>query len=254
MKKLKVLSLALAAAGMVSLTSCLDGGSNTQSGAAFGVVDMMSGGLVNVAYITDDLPIYSPSFEKLNYNQCVLFSYSIDYGSAANTAGNKYVTAQVAEIVKINTLDVAPYLSDTATFFKNELTFTEVGLTGTGYPVKNRLFIGSINPESAKDQNGYDISYNVNAPVVESGRNVYEIIVRGFKKTVSSSEQGTFAEYNALNVAGFLSQTVQREKAENEKTVQYRFKYINEFNKDTTVAKWKTSDIMTYTIPTSTSN
>ena len=39
MKKLKVLGLAAVAAGMVTLTSCLDGGGNTQSGGAFGYAD-----------------------------------------------------------------------------------------------------------------------------------------------------------------------------------------------------------------------
>ena len=36
MKKLKVLGLAAIAAGMFSLTSCLDGGGNTSSGMALG--------------------------------------------------------------------------------------------------------------------------------------------------------------------------------------------------------------------------
>ena len=39
MKKLKVLGLAAIAAGMFSLTSCLDGGGNTQQLSSYAIVD-----------------------------------------------------------------------------------------------------------------------------------------------------------------------------------------------------------------------
>ena len=42
MKKLKVLGLAAIAAGMFSLTSCLDGGGNTQQLSSYAIVDYSS--------------------------------------------------------------------------------------------------------------------------------------------------------------------------------------------------------------------
>lgn len=41
MKKLKVLGLAAIAAGYVSLTSCLDGGGNTQQLSSYAIVDYL---------------------------------------------------------------------------------------------------------------------------------------------------------------------------------------------------------------------
>ena len=58
MKKLKVLGLAAIAAGMFSLTSCLDGGGNTQQLLSYAIVDYSST-MRTLIYPLGYYPLYS---------------------------------------------------------------------------------------------------------------------------------------------------------------------------------------------------
>ena len=88
MKKLKVLGLAAIAAGMFSLTSCLDGGGNTQQLSSYAIVDYSLGYYpLYVATIAND-PTYSAG-------DCVLANFTVDFDSAdnANASTNGFYVA-----------------------------------------------------------------------------------------------------------------------------------------------------------------
>lgn len=246
MKKLKVLSMAAVAAGMVLLTSCLGSGNNEQSGVAYGVVQMLPTSFVNVAYIDDVTPIYSSAFSTLGDDQCVAFAYSINYDAPENKQGNKYLTATVSECIKLEQKHAYSFVD--SVIGKTDLSITSVGLKWN--LVKNRLFLGINHPSIAKDQtNNYAMSFDINNPSVESGTRIYDLYIRATKTKDGSSVPGAGSGLGVFNIKDFLTQAIQREKADQKKEIKFRFKYYKEFNKDTTAGVWGNSEAITYPIP-----
>lgn len=100
MKKLKVLGLAAIAAGMFSLTSCLNGDGNKISNTGYAIIDYSSTfrklvytphGPLYIQNISDDL-----SYEAGN---CVIVQYQVDMDSEANknaSANGFYIATGVA--------------------------------------------------------------------------------------------------------------------------------------------------------------
>ena len=94
MKKLKVLGVAAAAVGMISLTSCLGDGKNTSTVYGLGVVEFSMDAFGNV--VTDDYGTvaYSPAFAGLNAGDYVVYTGMIDYDTQTS---NKYMTVDVEQ-------------------------------------------------------------------------------------------------------------------------------------------------------------
>lgn len=250
MKKLKVLGLAAAAAGMVLLTSCLKG-NNMQDGVAYGVIGTMEPTYATVAYIDDVTPFYSTAFSSLMPDQCVVFRYSIDYDAPENKGGNKYITATVPECIKMTTLSASPVL-DTV-LVKNELTISDVQLAWN--MIKGHIFVSTTHPAVSKDQtNRYEMFYDVSNPVVDNGERIYDLYIRSIKEKEGNSVAAAGSMINAFNVKYFITQASQREKADGKKELKFRFKYYKEFDKDTTQGTWATSQSIIYPIADSSSN
>ena len=74
MKKLKVLGLAAIAAGMFSLTSCLDGGGNTQQLSSYAIVDYSST-MRTLIYPLGYYPLYFDTIA--NYQIKTYFHHSL---------------------------------------------------------------------------------------------------------------------------------------------------------------------------------
>lgn len=246
MKKLKVLSMAAVAAGMVLLTSCLGSSNNEQSGVAYGVVQMLPTSFVNVAYVNDVTPIYSSAFSTLGDNQCVAFAYSINYDAPENKQGNKYLTATVSECIKLDQKRAYSYVD--SVIGKTDLSITGIDLSSIVI-VKNRIFLGLSHPSVAKDQtNDYILGYDIDNPSVESGTRVYDLYIRGTKTKDGSAVASAGTGLGVFDIEYFLSQATQREKADQKKEIKFRFKYYKEFNKDTTAGVWGNSETLTYPI------
>ena len=98
MKKLKVLGLAAIAAGMFSLTSCLDGGGNQQTiPNLFAIVDYSST-MKTLLYPSGFYPLYMSSIANdptYSAGDCVIANVQIDYDSPdnANVSTNGFYVA-----------------------------------------------------------------------------------------------------------------------------------------------------------------
>ncbi|MFV0584706.1 MAG: hypothetical protein ACK5N4_22040 [Parabacteroides gordonii] len=254
MKKLKFLGAV--AMATVLLTSCLDGGKNEQSGAAFGVIGFSMDAMGNVAYTGDDVQVYASSFNELQDNECVYFAFNINYDDPANS-GKKYLTATVSQYVRLdNTGRVEPV--DTAktsptSIKKGEITAVDAGIVATGAysaTIKDYLFLGSSHEKSANDQtNSYYLQIDPSQePQVVDGKNVYDFFLRVVKVSDGKNTIGTSSFNYAIRAGGYISSLESKEKAKGSDTFNYRINYIKEFNKDTTEATWAKSKVLSYMI------
>lgn len=90
MKKLKVLGLAAIAAGMFSLTSCLDGGGNTQQLSSYAIVDYSST-MRTLIYPLGYYPLYLSTVANdptYSAGDCVLANFTVDFDSPENANAN----------------------------------------------------------------------------------------------------------------------------------------------------------------------
>ena len=97
MKKLKVLGVAAIAAGMFSLTSCLDGGGNTQQLSSYAIVDYSST-MRTLIYPLGYYPLYVATIANdptYSAGDCVLANFTVDFDSAdnANASTNGFYVA-----------------------------------------------------------------------------------------------------------------------------------------------------------------
>ncbi len=124
MKKLKVLGLAAIAAGMFSLTSCLDGGGNTQQLSSYAIVDYSST-MRTLIYPLGYYPLYLSTVANdptYSAGDCVLANFTVDFDSPenanANTNGFYVATGAASSPLAKYSLDFSP-LDSTA--LDNEL-------------------------------------------------------------------------------------------------------------------------------------
>ena len=255
MKKLKFLSAV--ALATVLLTSCLDGGNNEQSGYTYGVIDFSMDAMGNVAYTADNVPVYASTFSNLTTDECVYFTYTINYDDPANNAGKKYLTATVPQYARLdNNGRVEPV--DTAktsptAIKKGELTTVDAGIVAGGAysaTIKDYLFLGSSHEKSANDQtNEYFLQIDPSQePQVVDGKNVYDFFLRVVKKTDGKNTIWTSVFNYAIRAGNYISSLEAKEKSKGSDTFNFRINYIKEFNKDTTEATWAKSKVLSYMI------
>lgn len=255
MKKLK--SLIAVAGATVLLTSCLDGGNNEQTGVAVGVIDLSTDIFRNVAYTTDYMSVFSPSFESLSSNDCIIFAYTINYDDPANNGSNKYLTATVSAYEKLEKGNAISVIDTTdASIKKGEMTTLGIDLrssdpTGTGYgTIKNYLFMASSHPNSSTDQsNEYILQYDNNQiPQTVDGKRVYDLFLRVVKRNDGKNTVGNASFTYTFEAGRAIEYLKSREKSEGNEQLYLRFNYIKEFNKDTTSATWDKTQPLVFPI------
>ncbi|MCD7850121.1 MAG: hypothetical protein LUH63_10530 [Parabacteroides sp.] len=258
MKKLKVLGLAAVAAGMVTLTSCLDGGGNTQSGGAFGYADfnMEAGGIV----ATDDYGtiIASNAFNtQLTGGEYISFFANIDYD---NQTSSKYITATVSDITTYPEYQAKSYLTDTLDLLPNEMTIDQIKVQGLGnsgttqylFTANQHIFMSGGHKNIPSDMKvRYDLSYVGGAePVTIDGKRVYDFYLRAVKNADGDNTKSDRDIVGAYGLKDFLRNAINVEKSAGKSDVNVRFNYINEFSKDSTSWAWKSSDVYSFAIAT----
>ncbi len=244
MKNFTLLSWVAAAAGMMTLTSCLGEGSNTQTGTMYGVVDYLPSLLMPAVYVADDYPVYSTAFSALTSGDCVVFYASIDYDAQTSS---EYITATVADCVKLNKWYADPEV-DTDYVYANEMTFTEAALAWN--LSKGYMFVATAHPSiSSNQESSFKMMYDLDNPVSVEGNRVYELVLRAQKVADGTAVAASGTTVNAFYVSSFFSSASQREQEQGAENVYFRFKYPESFNSDTTeITSWGTSETITYTI------
>lgn len=247
MKKLKFLGMAAAAAGMVLLTSCMDG-KNEQSGSGIGVVDTSTKVFKRLVYVGDSFyPLYISNIAndlEIKDGDCIYFGYSIngDQPENANSAVNGYMVAALNGVSLIeNGNSTQSMLQDTTKTMEKELLLTSAELSS---PIKTEQFekmvVGSMFKEMLTDQkNEYFLSWNQTPEVIESER-VYTFFLRCVKKENGKAPTlNNKGELRAFDVRSFMSMAKSQEKAADKKMINVRIAYASKFNSDSTkVAEW----------------
>lgn len=257
MKKLKFLGLAAIAAGMVSLTSCLDGGGNSSTGGGFGVVDFDLDAMGNVVKDDYGTKVYSTGFANLNPGEYVMYYCSIDWDAQPSS---KYITASVGQgqVAKFDKWSTDSYITDTASVLPNEIAMSKVGFVQT--PINNvpyvlransHVFVTSTLKNMPSDQViSYDLSYDgALEPVQVEGVNVYDFYLRATKVGEGKKTEQDIPVVNVFDFNSFLNRAISKERAAGAKVVNVRLNYIKEFSKDSTSWEWDKSDIAPFPIP-----
>lgn len=242
--------LGVAAVAALTLTSCLDGGSNEISGTTYGVVEFSTTSYKNLLYELTGMTVYHSSLESLQSGDCVICYRKINEGDAANQSASEYWTASELTYDKIDKGEVLYTVEDTSVYNAGEMTALEVSVVGY---VKGMLFLQSAHPSAASDQSvGMSLSFDRGGETATvDGQNVYDLFLRVRKIADGKSTTGNVAFNNAFSMSDFFAYASAAEKAKGKETVNFRFNYIKEFNADTTQATWTTSKVINYQIPSS---
>lgn len=264
MKKLILGSLIVAASGLC-MTSCLDGGSNQTSGYAYGVIEMGTLGQKFINVGEGSIKFYSSAIANdasIDYGDCCLFAYSLDYDSDANIdASTKgYYTVASDYYEKINSPYVQYPLADTTTIDPKELVVTQIENLGSNYSIwpliksssNIYMFLPTYHEGVLKGQKqSFDLSFNLEQePQQVSGENVYDLYLRVVKTADGESPSSSGSIVNAFNMTTFLSTIGRKEQNDGKSYVKFRIYYVNELDKEKETIKWSSSDIATYTFPT----
>ena len=246
MKKLK--SLGVVAAATILLTSCLDG-NNERSLNGFGVI-YYSDDFRMVAYIDDYTPVYSPVFKDLQKDDCIFFTSTYSSDDPANNGTNKYLTVTNAAV--LNKLEKGRFVPqvDTTNIMPGEIAAMDAGVLNYSYTQysftnHNFLFVGSSHEKVASDQsNEYILQYDYNQePQTVDGKRVYDFFLHVVKKADGKGVPGTNPFNYVFDTQGYFKTLQSRETAAGNETLNIRFNYIKEFNKDSTAATWGKSQV-----------
>lgn len=248
MKKLKFLGMAAAAAGMVLLTSCMDG-NNERTGGGIGIVDTSSKVFKRLVYVGETaFPYYISNIANdlaIEDGSCVFFNITVngDQPENANPAAYGY---QVATLNGLPALieDGNPtqsMLQDTTKTMEKELLVTSTEFSN---PIKaeryEKMVLAPIFKEMLTDQkNEYFLSWNQTPEDVENER-VYTLFLRCVKKEDGKAPTlNNKGELRAFDVRSFMSMAKSQEKAADKKVIYMRIAYASKFNSDSTkVAEW----------------
>lgn len=256
MKKLKVLGLAAIAAGMFSLTSCLDGGGNTQQLSSYAIVDYSST-MRTLIYPLGYFPLYVATIANdptYSAGDCVLANFTVDFDSpenaSASTNGFYVATGVATSPLAEYSLDFSP-LDSTA--LDNELLLSgseSALLFSNNY--KKIVVIPTFASILTDQKNTYNISmdYDQEPETVDGTERVYTLCIRAQKReegkapTISNAMDPIAVEGGSL-----YSMLKSKESAAGKKLVSYRVKYPLTFNSDSTkIATWGYSNISQFSI------
>ena len=257
MKKLKVLGLAAIAAGMFSLTSCLDGSGNSSTGGGYGVVDLDMDVLGNVVKDDYGTKVYSTGFANLNPGDFVVYYCSIDWDTQPS---NKYITATVGQgqVAKLDKWSTDSYITDTTIVMPNEMAisqsdFIQTAIGNVPYILRanSHAFIATSFKNIPSDQTiSYDLSYDgALEPVKVNDINVYDFYLRATKVGEGKKTEQDYTPVNVFDLRGFLDRAISKERAAGAQKVNVRVNYIKEFSKDSTSWEWGKSDVASFPIP-----
>lgn len=261
MRKLKVFGLAAAALGMVTLTSCLGDGGNTQTAMGYGVVDFDLNAFGNVVKDDYGTVLYSPAFAGLNVGDFVVYYATIDWDAQTS---NNYITATVEQngFARLDRYYSDSMKTDTAVVKPNESVITEAAFIQTGVQTANgfdayvlransHAFLTTAFKNVPSDREfSYELTYDGNLrPTQVEGNNVYDLYLRATVTDEGDNVESNYSYSFAFDLTSFLSRTIAQERSAGEDFVYVRLNYPNAFNSDSTKITWKQTDVAKFPIP-----
>lgn len=259
MKKLKVLSMAAVAAGVVLLTSCLGSGNNESSGSLFGIVDASQTTFQKLVYQHGDYPLYFSEIAKdlnISAGNCLLVGYKVNFDSPdnADVAKNGFYVASYAGATVLDEGSTYASLQDTSRTLSKELLLTDVSFLSAVIKSPNyeKVMLATAMENMLTDQkNNYTLSWNMGEPAVVDGNRVYTLYLRCEKRETGKAPTLTpGGDARAFDLRSFMTPARYAEKAAKKETVNLRIAYAKSFNSDSTkIATWGMSKILQMPIP-----
>ena len=260
MKKLKVLGVAAAAVGMISLTSCLGDGKNTSTVYGLGVVEFSMDAFGNV--VTDDYGTvaYSPAFAGLNAGDYVVYTGMIDYDTQTS---NKYMTVDVEQngFARLSRWYSDPMQGDMKTPLPNEALVTEALFaqiyanlgTSSGafiHSANQNVFIQTAYKDIPNDRKfSYQLFYDADMETVGvDGRKVYDLYLRATVSDPGENVEANYSYTDVFDLNQFLSRATQIARSKGDERIYIRLNYANSFNADTTEVTYKQAEVAAYPV------
>lgn len=247
MKKVCLLS-ALFLMAVTMFTSCLDSGSDEQSGPTAGVVRFDSNTMKYVIDTDRFGTVYSPVFNSseldITEGKCYYLHITVNFDDPENSseqlAINKYYTGIVNSKYEVSKYSISPGFMDTAQVVANEVPVVN-GLNYI-YGLVNGIFFLEHVVKKPEDQNlSWYLTYNTDSMVtVESSDRIYDIFLRAVKNNEGTKTSLESAVLNAYDMKYYMESAAKKEKELGKSVVNIRFNYVSDI-KDEKMT-WKKTD------------
>ena len=255
MKKIITLGVTALIAGMISLTSCLDGGENTTTGAGFGYASFdMNAGIV----VKDDFGsvIAASAFNsQLTGGEYVYYLGSVDWEAQTTT---DYTVATISQIEKYPEIPTFVSIVDTTTVVADEMAVEGVTVymydANYVFTANKHMFMSATHKNVPSDiKTDYYFSYDYNAePTILGDTRVYDFYLRAVKVSDGTKVSTDTSILCAYDLIDFLNEKRSVEKSLGNTSVNIRIHYVKEINDN--VLNWETTKTYSFVIPTEASN
>jgi len=231
MKKF-LLSAAVAATGMLMLSSCIDNGTSTSTGVAYGITKLSTDvpGIVvtdDYATLSGGLPVYASAFQSMAEGKCVAYAYEVDYNSQSSTS---YVAVTATQTETFDQFPSTPSITDTKTALTGEYATSSLDLSMYSdsyiFRAGGYVFLTSTHSGIKADQsNNFDLSYDMSVePSMVGSNRVYELYFRAQKTKDGSKAEQTGSYVNTFSLKNFFKAAAAKEGKD--ATVFFRINYV----------------------------
>ena len=241
------------------LTSCVEGGGNTQEAIGFGLLDYGGKNGYTPVIKCPNSHIYSPTLltlinsGKLNIGSSYLFYYRIDYDQPDNAASvieaNGYQTISLLNIAELATYYLNERLTNINSMFPDELTIIN-GCDGVSF-IDNHLFVIQTIAHPDDWNLTWDMSYDGSeiTPTEVYDKRYYDVFVRA--RAIEKTDNKEYIEVQYVNVYyvhDFLAKIAHKEESylgssynKEKQSFEVRFNFIKDVDKETDEIIWESS-------------
>ncbi|MDH6313595.1 hypothetical protein M2137_002385 [Parabacteroides sp. PFB2-10] len=245
MKKIKMLGVAMMAAVVMLLTSCLGDTNTVTEGYGFGVIN--NGAMFrNVAHVYGWGALYATDFDTLMNGDCVWLNFEYDTADPNNansaTNGFAYVTL-LQKPVELDKGNFNPVVSNLDEALPGEIALKH-GAYGVESPqyfaaIGDYLFLTPVYVGKEKQKNSWSLYYDPSAePVMKDGVYVYTFYVRGVMETEGEGSDKDLADISPFYTYGHLTRINDKEYAAGRTIFALEFKHVQDFDEETGAPVW----------------
>ena len=196
-------------------------------------------------YTKGDMVVSSADFQKANVEngECILFDYSIDYGSM-NSMGvgtdTSYIEAVIYEntIYEVDRWNFYDTLTDTSVVVKNEQLLSS--LQARSAYIRGNLFLfAEMSDHPVGQLDSFSLSYDPDR-ILDDDR-IYNLYLRTIRMKADTVRGESMIIPCAFNIEALVDEA----KKDNASELKFRVNYAASFGKDSVSINWKSSDIYT---------
>lgn len=197
-------------------------------------------------YTKGDVVVSSEEFQQANVEngECILFDYSIDYGTA-NKMGQGTDAPYTEAVIYENTISEVPRwpfsgtLTDTAVVTKDEQLLSS--LQARSAYIRGNLFLfAEMGHHPANQVDSFSLSYDPGRLPGDDA--VYSLYLRTIR---IKADTATGGETMIIPCAFNIEELVKEAEKNQSDELKFRINYANSFGKDSASINWKSSDVFT---------